>query len=60
MKNAALNTYLDDIKNDSSFDKELVDVLITSHSKGEEGEKIAEKIIAIVTKRYVEDQENKT
>lgn len=60
MKNVALNTFLEDLKKNPLFDKEFVDILTVSHSQAEEGEKIAEKIISIVNKRYVEDQKNKT
>lgn len=60
MANDAINTYLEEIKSDPAFDKDFIDLLISTHGQGIEGEKVAEKIIAIVNKRYVENQENKT
>jgi hypothetical protein len=60
MKDEALNTYLKDIKNDPAFDKEFVDLLISTQAQGDEGEKIAEKVIFIVNKRYVKGQKNQT
>jgi hypothetical protein len=58
MKDDAITTYLEEIKKNTSFDADFVELMITALKQDEEGDKIAQKIIATINSRHVKNQEN--
>lgn len=58
MKSSAIDNYLQEIKDNSAYDKEFVELLTKSYTQSEDGEKTAQKVIAVVSRRYAENQKD--
>lgn len=55
-----IKKYLDTLKKEGKYDKEFIDILAVCNKDDEDGEIVAEKILQVINKRYVEDKKNKT
>lgn len=60
MDKGKIREYLEDVKSQNKYDNEFIDLLINSYIGNEEGEKIAEKALELINKRYDQSQSNKT
>lgn len=60
MNEGKIKEYLEVIKSQNKYDAEFIDLLVDSYIRNEDGEKIAEKVLDLINKRYDQGQSNKT
>ena len=60
MSSELIKKHLEGLKGKDKFDDGFIDLLSDSNQNSEDGSATAEKIIKLIEKRYVENQQNKT
>jgi hypothetical protein len=54
-----IETYLENLKKQNTFDGGFIDILIESNRSGEDGETTANKIIKLISERYAKSKKDK-
>jgi hypothetical protein len=60
MSSKIIKKHLEKLKTAKKNDGDFIDILYQSNETNEGGDVTADKIVAVINKRYVEDQENTT
>jgi hypothetical protein len=59
MTSEIIKRRLEELKKEGKFDKEFIEVLLTSNETNEDADDTISKITALIGKRYVENKEGK-
>lgn len=60
MSSKIIKNHLQKLRDEKKYDADFVAVLQESNDSNDDGSTTAEKIIAVIEKRYAENKENKT
>ena len=56
MNSEIIRKYLEELKEGGECDSDFVNILQQCNEKNEDGEEVAEKLISVIRKRYVESK----